>query len=326
MTPKKVAILAYPNLCTFEFACAVELFALPRPDISNWYQCDIISTEKKPITATGGFKISTDHLFQPDKGFIGYDMLVIAGWSGLQIRPSNTIIHAMKAFHAQGGRIITFCSGAFALAATGLLSNKTATTHWRYENTFKQLFPDILFQQNVLFTQEHNLYTSAGSAAALDLGLHIIQKDYGTSIANKVAKRLVVSPKREGGQAQYATHTTTPKQYSSLTNCLTWAKENLNKTLSINEMAEKACLSRRSFDRHFRAHLGLSPKAWLIKQRIDLARDYLESTNLSIEQVAEACGFGSAMNLRHHFSEQLKVSPSHYRRQFLRETRTHKNA
>ena len=316
MPSKRVAILTYPNLCTFEFGCAVELFALPRPDFKNWYQTDVLALQSEAVTATGGFQVTTNHTFNQKNGFKHYDRVVIAGWSGIDVEVPEELISALQHFHYSGGTLISFCSGAFVLAATGLLDNKSATTHWRYENTFKSKFPNINFQANVLFTEEERLFTSAGSASGLDLGLHIIRKDYGASISNEVAKRLVVSPQREGGQAQYANQTVLA-QPDHLSSSMQWAVNNIQKPITINQMAERAYLSRRSFDRHFRNSLGISPKEWLTRQRINFARELLESSQIGIDQVAEQSGFGSAMNLRHHFGRILGISPTHYRRQFL---------
>ncbi len=316
MRHKRVAILSYPQLCTFEFGCAVELFALPRPDISNWYIADIVALQAEAVTATGGFQVQSDIVFSSERGFSHYDMLIIAGWSGVDVEASDELLSAIREFHHKGGILVSFCSGSFVLAATGLLNDKTATTHWRYEESFKQKFPHIAFQENVLYTEEDKLYTSAGSASALDLGLHIIRQDYGASIANEIAKRLVISPQREGGQAQYA-NKVTPQKTNHLSISLEWANENLDKNISVNQMAERACLSRRSYDRHFRNSLGLSPKEWLTHQRISLARDFLENSQVGIDVIAEKSGFGSAMNLRHHFGQVLGVSPTHYRNQFL---------
>lgn len=229
---------------------------------------------------------------------------------------SHILLSAIKHFYKKGGRLVSFCSGAFALAATGLLDNQIATTHWRYEEQFKQKFPLVHFQGNVLYTENDNIYTSAGSASALDLGIHIIRQDYGARVANEIAKRLVISPQREGGQAQYA-NKKEPQEANHLSKSIEWANKNLDKNINIDQMAEHAFLTRRSFDRHFRSTLGLSPKEWIIRQRISLAREYLESSKASIEEIAEKSGFGSAMNLRHHFSLVLGVSPSRYRRQFL---------
>jgi AraC family transcriptional activator FtrA len=313
---KRVAILSYPNLCTFEFGCAVELFALPRPDIKHWNQTDIVSLQPEAVSAIGGFHVKSDIVFTKVKGFSDYDILVIAGWSGPDIELSDDLLSAIKNLHKKGGRLVSFCSGAFALAASGLLDNQRATTHWRYEEQFKKKYPLIKFQENVLYTENNNIYTSAGSASALDLGLHIIRQDFGSGIANEIAKRLVISPQREGGQAQYA-NKATPQEANHLSKSLEWANKNLHKNIKINQMAEHAFLTRRSFDRHFRSTLGLSPKEWITHQRISLAREYLENSKASIEEVAEKSGFGSTMNLRHHFSQVLGVSPSHYRRQFF---------
>ncbi len=243
---------------------------------------------------------------------------MIAGWSGIDVDLPKDVKQSLQDFYKRGGTLISFCSGAFALAATGLLDNKNATTHWRYESRFKEKFPQIHFQENVLYTEEERLYTSAGSASALDLGLHLIQKDYGSAIANEIAKRLVISPQREGGQAQYAQQHA-PEKPQHLSSSMQWAIEHLQNNITINQMAEHACLSRRSFDRHFRSSLGISPKEWLTQQRIGLAREYLENSSVSIDIIAEQSGFGSSMNLRHHFSQVLGVSPSHYRRQFLQD-------
>jgi len=140
MKTKRVAILSYPNLCTFEFGCAVELFALARPEIKNWYKTDIVSLQPETVAATGGFQIQSDIVFSKDKGFQDYDMLVIAGWSGIDIEVHEYLLAAIRDLYKKGGKLVSFCSGAFALAATGLLDNKTATTHWRYEEQFKQNF------------------------------------------------------------------------------------------------------------------------------------------------------------------------------------------
>ena len=317
---KRVAILAYPELCTFEFGCAVELFALPRPELQHRYDTDIIAIQAGAIKATGGFSVESDLVFKATKNndyFNAYDRVVIAGWTGPDFKAPEDLLCSLRHFYNSGGSLVSFCGGAFVLADTGLLNGKNATTHWRYENQFKQQFPQIQFQENVLYTEEERLYTSAGSAAGLDLGLHLIRQDFGASTANEIAKRLVISPQREGGQAQYANKIATPQDTHHLSKSIQWAHDNLSANISIDEMATQACLSRRSFDRHFRNQLGQSPKEWLIQQRINLAREFLESSQATIEHIAEQTGFGSAMNLRHHFNHVLGISPTHYRNQYL---------
>lgn len=321
MKTKSVAILVYPKLCTFEFGCAVELFALERLELPRCYNTDVIAINDQPITAVGGITIKTDTVFTASATndfFKDYDMIVIGGWGDTKTLASKELLAALRHFYDSGGTLISFCAGAYLLAQTGLLDNKTATTHWMYSDDFKQQFPRINFQNNVLFTQEDRLYTSAGSAAGLDLGLHLIRQDFGASISNQIAKRMVISPQREGGQAQYANSISKPDKPDHLSKSMKWATENIDKQVSINEMAQHACLSRRSFDRHFRNNLGQSPKEWLIQQRINLAREFLESSKIDIEQIAVKTGFGTSMNLRHHFNQFLGITPTHYRNQFLK--------
>ncbi len=317
--PPRVAILAYNNLATFEFSCAVELFSLPRPEIPNWYQSDVIAVESGQLMAVGGFKVECQKTLSKEKGFDGYDMLVIPGWKAMSVDKSvpSYLVDSILSFYKKGGTLVSFCSGAFVLAATGLLNNKVATTHWLYEDSFREKFPKVVFKENVLFTEEERIFTSAGSASALDLGIHIIAKDYGVHIANKIAKRLVIAPQRQGGQSQFASKSPLLNQADNLSNSLEWARNHLYKNITIDDLAKNACVSRRSFDRNFRKSMGLSPKEWLIEQRVNFAREQLEKTSFSIELIAEKSGLGSAMNMRHHFAKTLGVSPSYYRKQFL---------
>lgn len=316
ITQKKVAILIYPNISTFEFGCAVELFSLPRPEYPFWYQTDVVSLEDTAFTATGGITIKSDIVLNHDDGFDEYDMVVIPAWTDINVEPSTELLNNLLHFHQQGGTLVSICSGSYVLAATGLLDGLEATTHWHYVDHFKEKFPNVCIKENVLFTDTNRIYTAAGSAAGIDLGMHIIKKDFGAKIANEVAKRLVISSQREGGQAQFAKKAL-PMHTDKLSETLDWAKQNLDKHITINKLAERTCYSRRTFDRHFRDAIGMSPKEWLIQQRLTLAREMLESSKTNVEQVAEASGFGSAMNLRHHFSQSLGVSPSHYRNQFI---------
>lgn len=314
---RRVAIVAYDQLSLFEFGCALELFALPRPGFSEWYQTDVLALEKTSLTSMAGLSVKCTQLFSD---LDDYDMLVIPGWSSIKNPPPQQLLTAMQSLHKRGGRIVSFCSGAFAVAASGLLDGGKATTHWQYAEDFSAKFPHIEFVENVLYTDENRICTSAGSASGLDLGIHIIRQDFGAKVANRVAKRLVISASREGGQAQYSEQYSSEEQEPSrLTNTMDWVRDNLDQSISVQQMADFACLSRRSFDRKFRHSVGYSPKVWLIKQRINLAREYLESSRWSIEIIADKSGFNTAMNLRHHFAKILGVSPQRYRQQFMRE-------
>lgn len=314
----RVAILAYPNLCTFEFGCAVELFALPRPELSSWYTTDILAyspgSEPGPVTlpAMGRINIQAPKLTSLD----GYDMLVVPGWSGRDPDIPDFLRREIRALHARGGKLLSFCSGAFLLAACGVLDGREGATHWRYGDDFAALFPKVSWQQNVLYILRDNIGCSAGSAAGLDLGLAVIRADFGTEVANRVAKRLVIPPHREGGQAQYIERPLA-RENRSLSPVMDWALRNIAAPIDIDDMAAQANLSRRSFDRKFRQSTGKSPMDWLISQRLEVAKAMLEQKRrISLEQVAALSGFVSSLNLRHHFKKQLGISPSRYREQF----------
>ncbi|MFT2090508.1 helix-turn-helix domain-containing protein [Paraglaciecola sp. 2405UD69-4] len=306
----KVAILAYEKIATFELACAIEIFALPR-EYKRWYQSDVVSFERGPLEATGGIKITAKSI----QSLHRYDTLVIPSWTTNSKHVRLDMAEKINEFAEQGKRIICFCSGSFLLAQIGLLQHKQATTHWRYSELFKARFPNVHFVDDVLYTHDHNISCSAGSAAALDLGIDIIRQDFGHTIANQVARRLVVSPHRSGGQAQYV-ETPIVKNSGSFSATLDWAIENISDAISVSEMAEQACMSRRSFDRHFKKALGTSPKAWLNQQRINLAKQILEVEDLSIEQLANRVGYENGITLRFNFNKYVGVAPSQYQTQF----------
>ena len=309
---KHVAVLTYEGLPAYEFSCALEMFALPRPEIGNAYTCEALAVDAKTVTTTGGVEISV-------KRGVGklseFGTLVIPGWPIERRKIPAKLKQRVLALHAAGGRLISICSGAFLLAELGLLDGKQATTHWQYSDLFKQRFPLVNYQGDVLYTEDGNIHTSAGSSAGLDLCLQIIRHDLGHRKANYVARRLVMPPHRAGGQAQYADPPIT-YQPSRLRDALRWAMDNLSEEISVDQLADKACMSRRSFDRQFRSSMAMSPKQWLIQLRIHHACELLESSELDIEQVAAESGFDKAINLRHHFKLQKGVSPSQYRNQF----------
>jgi AraC family transcriptional activator FtrA len=307
----KVAILAFDQIATFELACAIEIFALPRPEYDNWYQADVVCFEKGLLCATGEIGISAKTIQTLDD----YQTLVIPSWNTTSNHVRLDLAEKVNAFSERGGRIISFCSGAFLLAQLGLLQNKRATTHWRYSDLFKQRFPLVDFVDDVLYTHDQNISCSAGSAAALDLGIDIIRQDYGHEIANQVARRLVISPHRHGGQAQYV-ETPVAKNTGAFSRTLDWAIEHLNQPLSVDDLAQQASMSRRSFDRHFKSALGVSPKTWINQQRINLAKQLLEVENLSIEQLAHKVGYESGITLRFNFNKYVGVAPSQYQSQF----------
>ncbi|WP_295891918.1 helix-turn-helix domain-containing protein [uncultured Vibrio sp.] len=310
----KVAILSHAEVSLFEIACAVELFALPRPEFESWYQADVINLGCDTIKSTAGVGLITRQV----SSLLDYDLLVIPSWPTSAKPIPRKIEQEVTQFHQQGKRVLSFCSGAFLLAELGILNEKKATTHWRFESIFRQRFPHIKYASNVLYVFDGNIGCSAGSAAGLDLGLAVIRHDYGYQIANQVAKRLVVSGHRNGGQSQFVDSPIleVPNQFS---HAIEWAIDNIAGTITIDDLAIKANMSRRTFDRKFRASFNLSPKEWLINQRVERAKGLLESSTLSIEQLSQEAGFDTAMTMRHHFRQIVGVAPKVYRQQFFRD-------
>lgn len=311
---RTVVTLAYDGLCTFEFGVACELFGLDRPELEvDWYDFHVVSADPSPLRMVGGVTLqaSGDLRLLETAGTI-----VIPGWKGADIPPQPAVLDALRAAHANGARIMTICSGVFALAATGLLDGLRATTHWRYTDTLRRQYPDIEIDADVLYVDNGQLLTSAGSAAGLDLGLHLIRRDFGAAVGNQVARRLVLPPARDGGQAQFIARPDAPSSAHDLAATLDWAIERLHEPLEVTDMARHAAMSPRTFARRFSAEVGLSPHRWLTQQRVLAAQALLESTSEPIDRVAAATGFGSAATLRHHFQRALKTTPSRYRAAF----------
>lgn len=311
-----VVALAYDGLCTFEFGVAVELFGLPRPELGpGWYRFAVAALDPGPLRAMGGIRVVADGgLALLDDASI----IVIPGWRGAREAVPAVLTEALRRADARGARILSICSGAFVLAAAGLLNGRRATTHWRYAATLADLYPDIRVEPGVLYVDEGNILTSAGSAAGIDLGLHLIRRDFGPEAANSVARRLVVPPHREGGQAQFIeTPVPTAREGARLGPLLDHLRERLEEEHSLASMAERAGMSLRTFLRRFNALTGRTPGDWLLSERLARARALLESGE-AVEEVATRAGFGSAATLRHHFRRKLGISPASYRARFRR--------
>lgn len=312
-----VAILAYDNLATFEFGCAIEIFGLERPEFKDWYRTEAVALYQETVQSRCNLKITVKQV----ENFEGYDLLIIPGWCVDDISLQNChpeLISALSDYYQKGGRILSFCTGAFLLAEAGLLDGREVTTHWRYAEKFKKMYPNIIYKENVLYVYDGRIGCSAGSAAALDLGLEVVRQDFDHDKANQVARRLVIPPHRSGGQAQFVETPIIPNQ-SHFSSTLDWAIGRLNTELDVDTLAEKAKMSRRTFDRHFRASVGMSPKEWIIRQRLHLAQKLLgEKSQESMERVAQQSGFETAMNMRHHFRKTFGVSPTQYQTQFSR--------
>lgn len=312
--PHRVAAVAYDGLCTFEFGCVVELFSLHRPELGvPWYHFGICAAERGPLRAGGGFQFTVPHsLALLDRA----DTIIIPGWRDADEPPPPALLRKLHAAQARGARLCSICTGVFVLAATGMLDGKAATTHWRYVEKLRERFPAIDVRPNELYVDEGNIITSAGSAAGLDMMLHLVRRDYGARIANLVAQRLVIPPHREGGQAQYLPRPLPRNEQSPLAPLLDWIRTNPRHPHALSALARRAGMSPRTMQRHFRDATGLSPKQWLIRERVARAKEALEATNAPLWKVAESAGFGAEESFRRHFRLVTGTSPNRYRQQF----------
>jgi AraC family transcriptional activator FtrA len=312
--PRRVAALAYDDLCTFEFGIVVEVFGLPRPELGvEWYNFEVCSLERGPIRATGGIRVEARRGL---RSLQQAGTIVIPGWRHAGEPPPTALVRALRSAHERGARLVSICSGVFVLAATGLLDGKRVTTHWRYVDRLTSRFPNLRVEPDVLYVDEGSILTSAGSAAGIDLCLHIVRRDYGAEIANQVARRLVMPPHRDGGQAQYVQDPIRSQAAGGLAPVLHWAQSHLSTALRVEDLARKAAMSPRTFARRFRQQTGTTPHQWLMHQRLLAAQRRLEKTGEAIDRIAEAVGLRTAATLRQHFSRVLGTTPTAYRRRF----------
>jgi AraC family transcriptional activator FtrA len=313
-----VLALVYDGLCAFEFSCAAEVFGLARPELGpDWYRFETCSMTRS-VRAQYCMRMQATHGLE---GLHAAGTIVIPGWEGIDVAVPPPILDGLRAAHARGARLLSICSGAFVLAATGLLDGRRATTHWRYAEALQRRYPAVRVDANVLYVDEGNLLTSAGSAAGLDLCLHLVRRDHGSKIANHVARRLVIPPHREGGQAQFLERPVEDRarganQRGSLAALLDKIRKRPGERWPIAELARLAAMSERTLMRRFRAVTGLSPADWVTRARVDAARELLENTALSVDRIAERCGLGTPATLRHHFRKKVGLSPKQYRRGF----------
>lgn len=310
-----VVVLAYDGLCTFEFGIAVEIFALPRPEMGEeWYRFAVAGVDPGELRATGGFRLVVDGGLEllSDAGTI-----IVPGWRGADVPVPAALCEQLVAAHQRGARILSICSGVFVLAAAGLLDNRQATTHWRYTDLLQQRYPAIQVTPDVLYIDNGDVLTSAGSAAGIDLCLHLVRRDYGSVAANRVARRLVVSPHRDGGQAQFIQQAV-PVAYEGhrLGALFDYLHARLAEPHTVESLAKFVGMSPRTFLRRFTATTGKTPAQWLLHARLSRSQDLLENSQLSIERIAEEVGFGSVATMRHHFKNQLSTTPAAYRRGF----------
>lgn len=308
--------LAYDRLCTFEFGCVVELFALPRPELAvPWYEFAVCSAERAPLRAAGGIQVMVRH---PLQLLESADTIVIPGWREPAEIPSGPLLARLRRAFDRGARLCSICSGVFVLAAAGVLDGRRATTHWKYAAQLQARYPRILVEPNALYVDTGQVLTSAGSAAGLDMLLHLVRRDYGAKVANQVAQRLVLAPHREGDQAQFVPRPLAADGRGRLARLMDFVRAHPAAPHTLASLAARAAMSTRTLQREFMAATGLAPHRWLVAERIERAKELLETTRLSAEDIAARVGLGSAESLRHHFRRRLGTTPQQYRRRFSR--------
>ncbi|MBR8333469.1 transcriptional regulator FtrA [Burkholderia ambifaria] len=308
-----VVALAYDRLCTFEFGCVVELFALERPELGvDWYRFAVCASEPGPVRAAGGITVAAPYrLATLDRA----DTIVIPGWRDPDELPPEPLLKKLRAAHRRGARLCSICSGVFVLAAAGVLDGLTVTTHWRYAERLQARYPALRVNPDALYVDEGQIVTSAGSAAGLDMLLHLVRRDHGGAIANRVAQRLVLPPHRDGGQAQFVPRPVAPGGGDRLAKLIDWMRAHAAEPHTLASLAAQAAMSTRTLQRQFADATGMSPLMWLIRERVNLAKDMLEThPALSLAQIAARSGFGSEESLRRHFRRVAATSPAAYRR------------
>ncbi|WP_028048921.1 GlxA family transcriptional regulator [Cellulomonas sp. URHD0024] len=309
---RSVAAIVLPNVAPFELGVACEVFGIDRADTGG-PSFDFVVCAEQPglVTTKGGlYSITVEHGLESTADV---DLVIVPAYGSGAVPAA--VLDAVRAAHARGAWVLSICSGAFALGEAGLLDGRRCTTHWMHSDELRRRFPAAQIDPAVLYVDDDRVITSAGTAAGIDACLHLIRRELGASMAAAVARRMVVPPHRDGGQAQFV-DTPLPCDADTLAPLLAWMVENLETELSVPDLAARAFVSERTFARRFRAETGTTPAAWVTRQRVVRAQEMLERSDASIEEIARLCGFGTAAVLRHHFARTLGTSPQAYRRTF----------
>ena len=314
LTGPLVVAPVYDGLGTFEFAIAAEIFGLARPEMgTGWYRFASAAVEPGPLRAQGGLSVTVDGNAELlDQA----DLIVMAGWKGADVPVPDELAQRLRRAWERGARLASICSGAFVLAATGLLDGRRAATHWRYADALRARHPGIEVDANVLYVEGERVFTSAGSAAGIDLMLHLVRQDFGVEAANSVARRLVMPAHRSGGQAQFIERPVPRDHTHRLAGVMEQVRADLRTPWTLERMAQAGAMSPRTLLRRFSEATGQTPGDWLIAERVAEAQRLLEASALSVERIAAQVGFGSAQALRHHFQARLGLAPRAYRASF----------
>ena len=317
--PHRVVSLVGSRVSIFELAVACEVFGIHRPEVDGWsYVHQVASARPGPVPADNGMSITAEVGLEAAETA---DTVVVPAGSTPVEAPERILdldlAEVVRAAHERGARIVSLCTGAFTLAAAGILDGRRATTHWMHAEELARRFRLVTVDPGVLWVDDDPVYTSAGTAAAIDLCLYLVRSDLGAQAANIVARRMVVPPHREGGQAQFVEMAIPAcADDDPLGPVLAWMIDHLDEPVTVDQLARRAALSPRTFARRFVAVTGTTPLQWLLHQRVARARALLETTELPVERVAQECGFGTAAGLRTHFTRVVGTSPTAYRRRF----------
>ncbi|GAA3505553.1 helix-turn-helix domain-containing protein [Streptomyces prasinosporus] len=310
-TPHRVAVLVMDDVLPLDLGIPTQVFiAVP----GERYRLTLCGRTARPVTTAAGFAVTVTAGLEAVRGA---DTVIVPGYTPhLRGLPAD-VLTALAEAHARGRRLVSICTGAFALAAAGVLDGRRATTHWKYADELAARYPTVSVDPRVLYVDEGQVLTSAGVAAGIDLCLHLVRRDLGARTANEVARTLVSAPHRDGGQAQYIKRPLAPEEPGvTLAATRTWALARLHESLTVPQLAAHAHMAPRTFARRFVAETGTTPLRWLLAARLDRARELLETTGLAVDHIADRCGLGSPSNLRLHFRRVLGTSPSAYRAAF----------
>jgi AraC family transcriptional regulator, transcriptional activator FtrA len=309
-----VAAVIDQGALTFDFAIPCEVFGLDRSDIVDpWYEFLVVAAGRRRIKTQTGFFMEAPHDLT---ALSRADTIILPGWSDPDDEPSDALKLALVEAYERGARLAALCTGAFALAATGLLDGRRATTHWMYAERLHRRHPRVVLDPNVLYVADDRLMTSAGTAAGIDLCLHIVATDHGVDVAATVARRLVMPLFRAGGQAQYVDTPIAHPHEHGLSALLDWGRAGLGAGMSVEALARRGAMSRRTLTRRFQAAVGMPPGQWLQRERLRLAQRLLETTDNPIELVARRAGYDSPATMRAQFASRLRTSPRAYRATF----------
>lgn len=308
-----VAVVAFDRISPFHLAVPCVVFGDQHPGRPP-IDFKVCAAEAGPLRTTAGFEIAVRHGIADLEDA---DIVIVPSWRDPAERPPEVMLQALRAAHAKGACVVGLCLGAYALAEAGLLDGRRATTHWAYAQDFSARYPAVRLDPDVLYVEEGGVVTSAGTAAGIDCCLYLLRQRFGSEVANGVARRLVVAPHRQGGQAQFIEQPIPETRANSrLSELFDWVRANLAQAHTVDSMAERARMSRRSFTRQFKQLTGTSFLPWLLAERLAYVQRLLEATDAPVERVAERVGFGSPESLRLHFRRQFGISPTQWRKLF----------